>query len=178
MNWFDIFLVLTVATITALGIKRKVVGLLIGLAAWPLIRMLMMIGSFWLGMLMVILAGVLLGFLGRAFLVHRRGLDLPLTILGGVGGFITGLLFLGLTITSLPIDYDKVNNQYIYPPRFNVPPILRQAFQGSQMVKVGRDILLYPLLEKAGTIPENQRGTYKTLHNVLVIGQPWERSQQ
>ncbi len=178
MNWFDIFLIIALAVMTALGIKRKLVGAFIGLAALPLIRVLMLIGNPWIGIAMTISAGVLLGLLGRNILVHRRGLDIPLMVLGGLGGLITGLLFVGLMVTSLPINYDKINNTYIYPPKYNVPPLLAQTFQGSWLVDVGYDILLYPLLEKAGHIPENQRGTYKILHNALVVGQPWERSQQ
>jgi hypothetical protein len=178
MNWFDIFLVIAIATMTALGIKRKLVGALIGLAVIPLIWILMTIGNFWVGIGMTLAAGVLLGLVGRNILTQQRGLDIPLSILGGIGGFITGLFFVGLMITSLPINYDKINNTYIYPPKFKVPPILFQAFQGSRLVDVGHDILLYPLLEKdPKRIPANQRAVYKTLHNVLVVGQPWERSQ-
>ena len=178
MNWFDIFLVIAIATMTALGIKRKLVGALVALAAFPLMRVFMMIGNPWIGILMAILAGVLVGFLGRNLLIHKRGFDIPLMVLGGMGGLLTGLLFVGLMITSLPINYDKVNNTYIYPPKFNINPILKQAFQESRFVDVGRDILLYPLLDQAGQIPAGQGGTYKALHNVLVVGQPWERSQQ
>jgi hypothetical protein len=177
MNWFDIFLIIALATITALGIKRKLVGLLIGVVALPLIRVLMLIGNPWIGIAMTISAGILLGLLGRNVLAHKRGFDIPFMVLGGLGGLFTGLLFVGLMITSLPINYDKINTAYIYPPKYNIPPLLFQAFQGSRLVKVGHDILLYPLLENEGRIPENQRGTYNILHNVLVVGQPWERSQ-
>jgi hypothetical protein len=178
MNWFDIFLVLLIATITALGIKRRLVGAIMGLAALPLIRIFMIIDNPWIGIPMSLLAGVLVGFLGRAALLHRRGLEVPSMVLGGLGGFLTSLLFVGLMITSLPINYDKINNTYIYPPKYNLSPLLAQTFQGSQLVGVGRDILLYPLLDKAGQIPAGQRGPYKVLHSFLVVGQPWERSQQ
>jgi hypothetical protein len=178
MNWFDIFLLIAIAAITALGIRRKLVGALVGLAVFPLMRIFMVIGNPWIGVLMAVLAGILVGFLGRNLLIHKRGFDIPLMVLGGVGGLFTGLLFVGLMITSLPINYDKVNNTYIYPPKFNVNPILRQAFQESRFVDVGRDILLYPLLDQAGQVPAGQRGTYKALHNVLVVGEPWERSQE
>jgi hypothetical protein len=131
----------------------------------------------WIGVIMSIPAGVLLGLLGRNVLTQKRGLDIPLSILGGIGGFLTGLFFVGLMITSLPINFDKINSRYIYPPKFNVPPILFQAFQGSQFVDVGHDILLYPVLADSNRIPANQRAVYKALHNILVVGQPWERSQ-
>jgi hypothetical protein len=181
MNWFDIFLLIAIATMTALGIKRKLVGALVGLAVFPLMRIFMVIGeniSPWIGILMAIPAGVLIGLLGRNLLIQKRGFDIPLMVLGGFGGLLTGLLFVGLMITSLPINYDKVNNSYIYPPKFNVNPFLKQAFQESRFVDIGRDILLYPLLDQAGQVPAGQRETYKALHNVLIVGAPWDRSQQ
>ena len=180
MNWFDIFLILLIATITALGIKRKLTGAILGVFALGLGHVLLVLAdrNMWMALLMSVLAGVLIGFLGRALLVHRRGLEIPSMILGGFGGLITSLILVGLLITSLPINYDKINNTYIYPPKYNVNPLLAQTFQGSQLVQIGRDILLYPLLDKAGQISASQRGPYKLLHSFLVVGQPWERSQQ
>jgi hypothetical protein len=140
-------------------------------------RVLMIIGNPWIGIAMTVAAGVLLGLLGRNILAHKRGFDIPFMVLGGLGGFLTGLFFAGLMITSLPIERETIpDDRIVYPPK-RISPFLADTFRESLLVKVGRDILLYPLLEQAGQIPEPQRGTYKILHSVLVVGQPWERSQ-
>jgi hypothetical protein len=180
MSWFDIFLLASLAAFTALGAKRKLTGILVGLLSPLLFRILLTFADrgtsgIIVGIVMAVLAGILFGMLGRASILKQRGLELPLTIAGGLGGLLAGLLLIGTLITSLPIE-KRFDGAIVYPPQ-QVEPILASAVNSSQLVKVGRSILLYPLLaEDVAQLPASQRGIYSALHGLFVVGQPWERS--
>ncbi|MGL4608491.1 MAG: hypothetical protein ACRCYY_02230 [Trueperaceae bacterium] len=181
MSWFDIFLLLPVAALTALGAKRQLTGLVVGIGSFLLMRLLMPVAisnnaGLVIALIMAVLAGVLFGMLGRTSVLQQRGLGPILTIAGGLGGFLTSLLLVGMLITSLPIE-NRFDGAVVYPPtNASVGPLLGPAVNSSQLVKVGRSILLYPLLAKDGQIPTSQQGMYSALHRFLVVGQPWERS--
>jgi MFS family permease len=182
MSWFDIFLLASVAAFTALGAKRKLTGLIVGVGSVLLYRVLISIADqnttgLIIAIVMAVLAGVLFGMIGRASVLKQRGLELPLTIAGGVGGFLAGLLLVGALITSLPIE-KRFDGAIVYPPTSTtVGTLLGPAVNSSQLVKVGRSILLYPLLAEDTTqLPASQRGMYSALHALFVVGQPWERS--
>jgi hypothetical protein len=180
MSWFDIFLLASIAALTALGAKRKLTGLIVGIFSLLLFRILIVVADkstsgIIVSVIMAVLAGILFGMLGRASVFKNRGLELPLTIAGGFGGLLTGLLLVGALITSLPIE-KRFDGAIVYPPQ-QLEPLLSSAVNSSQLVKVGRSILLYPLLaEDATQLPVSQRGVYSALHSLFVVGQPWERS--
>jgi hypothetical protein len=180
MSWFDIFLLASVAALTALGAKRKMTGLIVGVASIILFRVLLSVAArntsgLVIAIVMAVLAGVLFGMLGRAAVFKGRGLELPLTIAGGFGGLLAGLVLVGALITSLPIE-KRFDGAVIYPPQ-QLSPLLTSAVNSSQLVKVGRSILLYPLLAKdTAQVPASQQGLYSALHTFFVVGQPWETS--
>ncbi len=181
MSWFDIFLLASIAAFTALGAKRKLTGLIVGIGSIVLFRVLLSVASrnmsgLIIAVFMALLAGVLFGMLGRATVFKGRGLELVFTIAGGLGGLFTGLVLVGALVTSLPIE-KRFDGAIIYPPQQTVQPLLASAVGSSQLVKVGRSILLYPLLAGDATqLPSSQRGVYSALHNLFVVGQPWEGS--
>lgn len=173
MTWLDIILLSWIAVFTALGAQRKMTGLLVGVGGLVLLRLLLVVfaRSVSVGLLFALGAGLLLGFSGRALIQRRRGPSLPSVVLGGVGGFVLGVMFVIVTVTSLPIERN-LNNQLVYPPR-TLPFDMRGGVIDSRLVGVGRDILLYPLLVRDGVIEPS--GLKSGLHAFFVVGEPWNR---
>lgn len=177
MSWFDIFLLASIAALTALGAKRKMTGVIIGLGSIFLFRVFLTIASrntsgLIIAVVMALLAGVLFGMLGRASVFKQRGLELPLTIGGGLGGLLAGIVLAGALVTSLPIE-KRFDGAIVYPPQ-QLPPLLTSAVNSSQLVKVGRSILLYDLPDIQKSLPASQQGIYSTLNSFFVVGQPWQ----
>ncbi len=173
MTWLDVVLLVWIAALTALGAQRKMTGLLVGVGGVALLRILLVVFAHnaAVGLLFALAAGLLLGFAGRALIQRRRGSALPAVVLGGVGGFLLGVVFVLVTVTSLPIERN-LNNQLVYPPR-DLPLNLRGAVINSRLVSLGRDILLYPLLVRDGVIEPS--GVKSGLHAFFVVGEPWNR---
>jgi hypothetical protein len=179
MSWFDIFLLTSIAALTALGAKRKMTGVIIGLGSIILFRVLLSVASrnmsgLIIAVIMALLAGILFGMLGRASVFKQRGLELPLTIGGGVGGLLAGIVLVGALVTSLPIE-KRFDGAIVYPPQ-QLPPLLTSAVNSSQLVKVGRSILLYDLPDIQKSVPASQQGIYSALNTFFVVGQPWQNS--
>ena len=176
LTLFDILLAVGFAAFVGLSARRKLSGFINGLAALLLFRPLLAIfdGNLYVALILALVAGVLLGLGCRFLPPTQRSLDIPLTILGGVGGTFLGVLLILVSITSLPLGRN-VNNQISYPSAELSTPLLASA-RRSPLVEIGRDIVLYPLLEPAGQITEGSKGMYRALHGFLVIGRPWERS--
>ena len=177
MSWFDIILVVGFASLIALGVQRRLMGLVIGLGGLVLFRPLLLVlnGNAYIALLLALVAGLLLGLASRFLLVRRIGQGKLFQILGGVGGALLGCLLMLSVVTSLPIDRN-VNNQIIYPAA-NLPNSLNAAVRSSRLVTLGRDILLYPLLESDPRLSGINGFAVKNLHQFFVVGQPWERSQ-
>lgn len=175
LTLIDIALALGVAAFIGLSARRKLSGFIIGFAALALFRPLLSIleGNVYIALALAAVAGLLLGLGCRFLPPTQRSLDIPLGILGGVGGAFLGILLTLVTITSLPLGRN-VNNQVSYPSAELSTPLLNAA-RRSPLVSVGRDIVLYPLLEPTGQIADGSKGLYKALHGFLIIGQPWER---
>jgi hypothetical protein len=179
MSWFDIFLLASLAAFVALGAKRKLTGLLVGILSIPLFRVLLTFADngtsgIIVAVVMAVLAGVLFGMLGRSSVFKGRGLELPLSIAGGVGGLLTGLLLVGALITSFPVSlsYDKAS---VYYPSQETPKLLIDAANGSQIFGLGRSIVLLDLLDKT-SLSTSQQGIYSALNGFFAVGQPWEKS--
>ncbi len=78
-------------------------------------------------------------------------------------------------VTSFPIERNFENHIY-YPPQ-NLPSPLAQPVASSRLVSVGRDILLFPLLDSQGGFTDRGSGERKVLqglHAFFIIGEPWE----
>lgn len=176
MSWFDILLVLSFSALIALGVQRRLMGLVVGLGAVLLFRPLLIVlnGSPYIALVFALIAGLLLGLGSRFFLVRRVGTGLPFQILGGIGGTLLGCLLVLSVVTSLPIERN-VNQQIVYPPN-SLPKVVSSAVRKSRFVTIGRGILLYPLLEPSSNFSGGTKFVYKNLHDFLVIGKPWEGS--
>lgn len=172
-TWLDFLLVIGVAALVGLGAQRRLSGALVGLGGALLFRPLLVVfnGNLYLALGLALVAGLLLGLISRAVVVRQRGADLLFGILGGLGGAALGVLLLLAFVTSLPLERN-VNNQIIYPAQ-SLPAMVRIACNTSPLVKLGRDILLYPLLEAGGQLQANT-GVYRALHKLMVVGEPWE----
>ena len=91
--------------------------------------------------------------------------------MGALGGLALGLVLVLALVTSLPIQRNPLD-QIVYPPR-DLPEPFNQAVVSSRMVLLGRDILLYPLLDAQGDLAASE-GILRGLHSYLVVGEPWK----
>ncbi len=174
MNWIDLIFIIILAATTALAAQRSLSGLAIGIAGVLLLKPLLMLLqlSTFLALIFAILLGLMLGIGGRLISRNVRISPLPSRILGGLGGFVLGLALLLVTVTSMPLERD-LNGAIVYPPR-NLTMPYAGALQQSRLADLGRDILLYPLLDDAGQIEAGQRAVLQGLHGLLIIKNPWE----
>lgn len=179
MSWFDIFLLASLAAFVALGAKRKLTGLLVGVLSIPFFRLFLTFADngtsgIIVAIVLAVLAGILFGMIGRTSIFKGRGLELPLSIAGGLGGLLTGLLLVGALITSFPVslNFDRTN---VYYPSQDTPKLLIDAANGSQIFQLGRSIVLFDLLDKTD-LSASQQGIYNALNGFFAVGRPWERS--
>lgn len=176
MSWIDLVLVLVFASLTALGAERRLSGLTVGLGGAIAFRPILALAgaSPYAALGMALAVGLLLGFAARRVTVRTRAY-LPLTsVLGALGGGAMGLLTVLALTTALPLGRD-LEGRIVYPPR-DVAPAITSALQGSRLIEVGFDILLYPLLEpQEGQYGQAEKVVYGALHGLFVHGAPWER---
>ena len=173
MNPLDLALVLIIAAATVCAAQRKLTGLFVGLGGVLLLKPLLLASQLspFIGLALALIFGLALGFSSR-YLPPQAKLRAPLrTFAGGVGGFVLGCALVLAATTALPLGRD-INNAIIYPPR-DAP--LNATLQRSQLVHLGRDILLYPLLDREGLISPERRAVLRGLHELLVARPPWER---
>lgn len=170
MNPVDLLLLTILATTTVLGMQRGLLGFAVGVVALLLFRPLLLL-AYWsapLAIGLATIAGLGVG-LGLRMLGPRLNPGEGFKHgLGGLGGGILGVLLLLTLVTSLPIERD-LNNRIVYPPR-SLPLPVAEAVLSSRLVDVGRDILLYPLLNEGGL----GGGILAGLHGFFVVGEPWE----
>ena len=173
MNWVDLIFLLIIAAVTALAAQRRLPGLIIGLGGVLLFRPLLLLAqrSAPAALVLALLVGLGLGFALR-FYGHKLHLgNLSGSLLGGLGGFLLSLTLVLALVTALPIGRD-LNNRIVYPPR--TLPVGGAAVTNSTFGELGRDILLYPLLERQGLFSPAQQGALARLHGFFVVGRPWE----
>lgn len=177
MSWIDPLLALLVAAFIAFGAQRRLTGLWIGVAGVLLLRPLLGLaaGAPVAGLLAALAAGLLLGLVGRNLLPSLRNGVWWQRLSGGVGGAALGVALVLALVTSLPIQRSPFDpNQLYYPPR-DLPDALQGPVIRSWTVNVGRDILLHPLLEAQGAVPEDRAVLMRGLHRWLVVGEPWRQ---
>ncbi len=178
MSWLDLVLVLIVATLTALGAERRLAGLLVGVGGVLLLHPLLLVAHAnpFLGLIAALLAGLGLSLVGRRLFRMNRGGAFATRALGGLGGLALGLALVLSLVTSLPIQRNPANPREIfYPPR-DLPAPVGSAVRDSHLVLLGRDILLYPLLNRQGDVHAGQERVLRGLHRLFVVGEPWNRS--
>lgn len=174
MSWFDFLLMAFVASLIALGVKRQMSGLLVGIGAVLGFRVLLTISAnsnSAVAIAFALIAGLILGLFGLK-LNNIKVSDLLKSILGGFGGVLLGVLMLLAIITSLPLE-KNINNLIVYPGQ-QLPRAVRPAVQESYFVDIGRNILLYPIIEKSN-FNAGSANVYKLLHQFMIVGKPWEK---
>lgn len=175
MNWIDLLLVLGVAAATAIGAQQRLTGLVVGVGGVVLFKPILVAAHAQplFAIVLAVFAGLALGLAARLLAPGIR-LTAPIDgVLGGVGGLLLGTTMALALVTSFPVGRD-INNRVVYPDQ-TLPAALRTAVPQSRMIGLGRDILLYPLLETAGQVEPGRRAMLRGLHGFLIVGRPWER---
>ena len=173
MTWIDLALVLVAASVAALASERRLSGFFVGIGDVLLLRPLLVLAEInpFVGLVAALVVGLGLSFLGRVLLPPSRGGMWFQRLLGALGGLALGLVLVLALVTSLPIQRNPLD-QIVYPPR-DLPEPFNQAVVSSRMVLLGRDILLYPLLDAQGDLAASE-GILRGLHSYLVVGEPWK----
>lgn len=175
MSWIDLLAVALIASLTALGAQRRLIGLVVGVGGALALRPLLLLAQWnvWVALAASLAAGLLLGLLGRNGLPDGRAGAIWRSGLGAVGGLALGLTLVLSVATSLPIQRSPFDpNQLYYPPR-NLPSVVQSAVLESYTLGVGRDVLLYPLLQGQGEVPAGADRVFHNLHDWFVVGRPW-----
>ena len=176
MSWIDPLFAVFVAALAAFGASRRLTGLWVGLGGVLLLRPLLGVstGAPIVALLAALAAGLLLGLLGRNLLPGLRNGVWWQRLAGAVGGGALGVAFVLALVTSLPIQRSPFDpNQLYYPPR-DLPEAVQGPVLRSWTVSLGRDILLHPLLDAQGSVPEDRVAVMRGLHRLLVVGEPWQ----
>lgn len=180
MSWIDFALVLALVSIAALGAERRLAGFFVGVGGVLLLRPLLVLADVnpFMALVVALAAGLGLSLLGRRVGNQRRGRSWVFRVLGGVGGLALGVVLVLSLTTTFPIQVNGTG-QIVYPPRYqgDVEPAmpagygpLSDAVNGSQLIDVGKRILLYPLLEDQIVSGD---GILRGLHSYLIVGEPW-----
>ena len=107
------------------------------------------------------------------------------TILGGIGGFCFGAVFILAITISLPINYNSLANTITYPDIKALPETVSTATKEylltSEIVNIGRDTLLYRIYPEPSLIASTDPDLIKLLNSWLVIyeegNEPWRPSK-
>ncbi len=177
MSWLDPVFGVAIGVLIAACASRRWVGAVVGFGAVLLVRPILGLAheAPWLAVLAMAAGGAVLALVARSALAGGRDGDLARRIVGGTGGLALGATLVLAVVISLPIQRSPFDpNQLYYPPR-DLPPIVQDAVLNSWTVGVGRDVLLFPLLDAQRSLPDGRRDVVRLLHRWLVIGEPWRR---
>lgn len=174
-NWFDYSLIALAGIIAGLFARRKLAGFVVGLASLFMIPMLLRVAqaSLILAIVFGIVLSIILAILGQNLNDRdpfAHGLQ---TFLGGIGGFLFGLTLLFAIVTAFPINI--VNGQILYPANLGRSNVAF-AVENSQLVNIGRDILLYDVYVMNNlrqSINTANPDFVETMNGYLVAGEPW-----
>lgn len=175
MSWIDPVLAVLVGTLAAFGAARRLAGFAVGVGAVLLLRPILGVAeaNVWAGLVAALFGGAILASLGRSLFVNQRSGAVWQKALGAAGGTVLGVALVLALVTSLPIQRSPFDpNQLFYPPR-DLPGPMQTATARSWTVAQGRDVLLFPLLDAQGAIPDERRAIVGTLHRWFVVGEPW-----
>lgn len=177
VSWIDAVFALLLAGMIAFGASRRLTGLWVGVGGVLLLRPLLGLAaaSPLIGLAAAVGGGLVLGLVGRHLFVEARTGRAWQSALGALGGATLGTAMVLALAVSFPIQRSPFDpNQLYYPPR-DLPPFVQGAVLRSWTMSVGRDVLLFPLLEAQGSLPQERETVLRGLHRLLVIGEPWRR---
>lgn len=168
----DLALLLLWLCVVILAARRGVLGLMIGVLGVLFLRPLVQLAatSALLALTVALLVGLLASLSVQPFPWLRYRQPRWGHLLGALGGAVLGSALVLTLLVSLPVGRD-LGGAVRYPAQ-SVP--FAEVFQRSRLVGAGRAILLYPLLDKGGRIDPAHRGVLGALHDMFVVGQPWE----
>ncbi len=175
MSWIDPIFAVVVGVLTAFGATRRLAGLWVGVGGAILLRPLLGLAQQapYAAIAAAVVGGLVLALLGRSLFAGRRTGDWWKRTAGALGGAVLGVALVLSVVTSLPIQRSPFDpNQLYYPPR-DLPALVQGAAQRSWTVGVGRDVLLFPLLDAQGVVPERRAEVLRGLHRWFVVGEPW-----
>ena len=178
MSWIDPIFAVVVGVLTAFGATRRLAGLWVGVGGAILLRPLLVLAQQapYAATAAAVVGGVVLALLGRGLFAGRRTGHWWKRSAGALGGAVLGVALVLSVVTSLPIQRSPFDpNQLYYPPR-DLPALVQGAAQRSWTVGVGRDVLLFPLLDAQGVVPERTAPVLRGLHRWFVVGEPWRES--
>jgi len=175
MTWIDVALMLTVAAATALAAERRLAGLLVGVGALLALHPLLVLADLnpWLGLAGALIVSLALALVGRHVLPLARVSGWATRVAGGAGGALLGFAIVVALVTSLPIQRNPVEPGLIYYPPRDLPQAVQQAVANSELMALGRTVLLFPLLDAQGALSAGRRPVLAALHAWFVVGEPW-----
>lgn len=178
MTLLDVALLLTLATLAALGAQHRWSGLLVGLGGALALRPLLLLGERnpWLGLVGALLVGLALALVGR-LLLPTSGKGLVSRLAGGLGGALLGLAVVLMLVTSLPIQRDPLNPNQLRYPSPGLPSTVRPFVERSAFVQLGREVLFAPLLAAQEPRSAERSVVAGRLHAWVVTGEPWRARQ-
>ncbi len=183
VNWFDITMLLLLATSIALFAQKRLAGFLIGILAPVLLRPLLTLSErdALLAVAFGLLAGAALGFIAQIASPRLRWSNRSETILGGLGGLSFGLCFILAIVLSFPLNINPLNNKVTYPylksfPE-SFPTSISNSIKSSHIVNIGRDTLLYKAYKDPSLISSTDPDLVRVLNRWLIISAPWEKPE-
>jgi hypothetical protein len=136
MSWLDVVLMVVLAGITVVGMKRGLLALvtgLLGLLLWLVVNVFGGIHPL-VGFVMALGFGAGMAWFGRSWLsgLMQNLSDIANQAAGGVGGFVLGLCLVCTLVLSFPRSYNPINQRYSYPsvslPIWLSEAVVRSAF--------------------------------------------------
>ncbi len=126
MSWIDLLAVLLIASLTALGAQRRLIGFVVGVGGALALKPLLLLAqrSLWLGVGAALAAGLLLGLLGRNLLPDGRTGHAWRSGLGAVGGLALGVTLVlghGPAHPAQPLPTSSTTRRATCPPSCGAP---------------------------------------------------------
>jgi hypothetical protein len=148
MSWLDVVLMMLLAGITVMGMKRGLLGLVTGLLSLLLWLVVNAFGDLHplVGFVLALGFGFGMAWFGRTWLsgLMQNLSDFANQAAGGVGGFVLGFCLVCTLALSFPLSDNPINRGRDYPS-VSLPIWLGEAISGSA-------------IKKWLTLPANQGG--------------------
>jgi hypothetical protein len=134
MSWLDVVLMLLLAAITVVGMKRGLLGLVTGLLSLLLWLVVNVFGGLHplVGFALALIFGFGMAWFGRTWLegLMQNLSDIANQAAGGVGGFVLGFCLVCTLALSFPMSDNPINRRRDYPS-VSLPIWLSEAISQS-----------------------------------------------